>query len=148
MYTSINIFNTKPHYIHINKLKATVVYTAVSDIAYIYSIQEYICMLLILLLVVASIFEFNKLVKTILSIIALIITILHYHILYLLTSIEKYALYPFIIIESTKYGSTLSIDYGQLMILFIIFLWRRELWSLVKRVKESRHGEPSGETTV
>jgi len=98
-------------------------------------------MLLILLLVIASIFEFNKLVKTILSIIALIVTILHYHILYLLTSIENIAIYPFIVIESTKHGSTLSLDYGQLMILSIILIWRRELWSLIKRVEEqSREG--------
>ena len=108
-----------------------------SRIIHVYNIQETLCIMIILFLIIGSIFEFKLWVKIVLSLIASLITILHYYILWMISIYESIAIYPFIVIETNKLGySSISIDFGQLMILTIILLWRDKLVPYIKEFME------------
>jgi len=120
MYMSLNVF--------INMFQPYT-YTIVSwrDVSVVYDIQEKICLLIIIFLVIGALFELRYWSKIVMSIIALSITILHYYVLYLVSRYLEIIPIPFAIIEVNDKGSAVSIDYGQLMILFLIIIWRSEV---------------------
>ncbi|OYT39438.1 MAG: hypothetical protein B6U89_04120 [Desulfurococcales archaeon ex4484_58] len=103
-------------------------------IIYIYDLQQNLCILIIVFLILASILELKFLTKIVLSILSSIIAILHYYVLILVSKYESIALIPLFIVESTKKGSVLSLDYGQIMFIVLIVLWRKELIRYFKRL--------------
>jgi glucan phosphoethanolaminetransferase (alkaline phosphatase superfamily) len=110
----------------------------------IYNIQETLCILIILFLVVASIIEIKLWSKILLSLFALAIAIIHYYLLHLVSAYEGVVLLPFIVIETGRNNyAALSIDYGQLLILFIILVWRKELYRLTRFILEKVRGRKS-----
>jgi len=106
-----------------------------SEVTLVYSIQEVLCVLLVLLLLILAIFELKFWVKLLTSLTSLAVLALHYWALTLLTRYENVVLLPLLVLESGRTGfAAVSPDYGQLMILLLIVLWRRELYPWFKRV--------------
>ncbi|MET1160584.1 MAG: hypothetical protein ABWW65_06435, partial [Thermoprotei archaeon] len=54
--------------------------------------------------------------------------------LYILYSFEKILLYPLIIIEETGNGSVIAIDYGQLIVLGLLYVWRRRVIRCIRLI--------------
>ncbi len=104
------------------------------EVSHIYGLQEIVCIAIIVLLILSSILEIKLWSKILLSIVSGIIAVLHYYVLYMVSRYESIIFYPLIYIEATKHGSTFTIDYGQLMIILIIFLWRRRLIGFIKNI--------------
>ena len=101
----------------------------------VYSIQETLCMLIILFLVIMSIIEIRLWSKILVSIMSLIIAYLHYYVLYLVSQYETIVFLPFTTIETAGNGySALSIDYGQILIVTTMLLWRKELVNLIRKI--------------
>jgi len=106
-----------------------------SEVAPVYSIQEALCVLLVLLLLILAIFELKFWIKFLTSLVSLVVLALHYWALMLLARYENVVLLPLLVLESSRSGfAAVSPDYGQLMILLLIVLWRRELYPRFKRV--------------
>ncbi len=108
----------------------------VQNIKPIYSIAETICILLIIVLVIISLFEMKNLyIKVITTMFSLLIVILHYYIYSELVTYEEIRIMPLAIIEATRNGSVIGIDYGQILLIFLAYIWRKQLISLVKTLK-------------
>lgn len=90
-------------------------------------------LLIVLLLIVASIFELRGLARVFFTLLSIIFISIHYSIIYYMTAFETIHLYPFIIVEETTTGGSISIDIGQLVIASLIILWRREIAGLLRR---------------
>jgi len=63
-----------------------------------------------------------------------------------MTAFEAIHLYPFIIVEETATGGSISIDIGQLVIVSLIILWRREIAGLLRRRPPSHAGSSPSST--
>jgi len=100
-------------------------------------------LLIVLLLVVASIFELKGLVRVFFTLLSIIFVSIHYSIIYYMTAFEAIHLYPFIIVEETATGGSISIDIGQLVIASLIILWRREIAGLLRRSPSHAGSAPS-----
>jgi hypothetical protein len=113
----------------------------VQNIKPIYSIEETICILLIIVIVIISLFEMKNLyVKVTTTIFSLLIIILHYYIYYELTMYEEVKIMPLTIIETVRNGSAIGIDYGQILLIFLIYIWRKQLINSIKTLKDfSKH---------
>ncbi len=105
----------------------------------IYSLEYTLCWLIISLILIIALFEVKGLVKIIVSIISLLILLLHYSIVINLTRYEEITLLPLFLIESTRNGSVVMIDYGQLVIIGLLYIWRKKLIMLIKRLREEIH---------
>lgn len=57
-----------------------------------------------------------------------------------MTTYENILLFPFLIMEVSGEYSTISIDFGQLLLFIIIVLWRKELVRLINRILRGKHG--------
>jgi hypothetical protein len=92
-----------------------------------YSIEEALCILLILLVIIVSIFEVKQLVKFTVTILSLITIGLHYYLLAALSAYESITFLPLFYIEASSKGSVLALDYGQIIVVGLIYLWRKQL---------------------
>lgn len=101
--------------------------------------------LIVVLIFVFSLFELKGLVKVFFTAVALILIALHYIVIYNISHYEGVALYPFIILEETDIGGSISPDIGQIAILALIILWRRELLGLLQRktIRGENNAPPS-----
>lgn len=111
-----------------------------SRIEPLYHVQETLCMLLIIFLILISIIEIKFLTKILLSIFAGAIIIMHYYVIHVVASYEKILFLPFLILETSNNYSAISIDYGQLLILVIILMWRKELVIHISKILLKRSG--------
>jgi len=111
-----------------------------SRIEPLYHVQETLCMLLIIFLILISIIEIKFLTKILLSIFAGAIIIMHYYVIHVVASYEKILFLPFLILETSNNYSAISIDYGQLLILVIILMWRKELVIHINKILLKRSG--------
>ena len=104
----------------------------------IYTVEEILCILLIVLLITVSLFEIrNTYVKLLFTVFGFVTIIVHYYAVWYMTKFESIILYPMIIVESTTRGSSISIDYGQLILIGILIVWRKNIISfLVKNLKK------------
>lgn len=103
-------------------------------------------LLIVLLLIVASIFELKGLVRVFFTLLSIIFVSIHYSIVYYMTAFEAIHLYPFIIVEETTTGGSISIDIGQLVVASLIILWRREIAGLLRRRPPSHAESAPGST--
>ncbi len=102
----------------------------------IYSIEHMLCWLIIALIIVVSLFEMRRIVRIGTTLLSAIIVILHYYLLYILSRYESVTLYPLIIVEGTVKGSTFMIDYGQIIVLGLIYIWRNKILQYVRGIVE------------
>lgn len=100
----------------------------------LYGYEKIICILLIALLIIISLFEIKGFTKIIVTIISAIVLAMHYYVLYMLSKFESINILIFFMVESTNNGSALTIDYGQLMIILIIYSWRKEIIMRIKQL--------------
>ncbi len=100
----------------------------------VYQLQE-INAVLILVSIIIYVLMQNKITKYILSIILSTVIVLNYVIYYLVTSYEIIKLYPFIVMEISHSGySSISFDVGQIAIVALIMLWRKELRNILSKL--------------
>ncbi len=94
----------------------------------IYLIEEMLCILLVMLLVIVSLFESRNIyVRVFFTITSLLTVIMHYYVFWSLSRFENIILYPIVIVETTSKGSSISIDFGQLILLGILIVWRKQI---------------------
>lgn len=98
----------------------------------VYLYSGVVGVLIVVLLFVLSLFELKGLAKIFFTAVALILITLHYIVIYNISHYEGVVLYPFIILEETDIGGSISPDIGQIAILALIILWRRELLGLLQ----------------
>ncbi len=112
------------------KLNGLVFYYIVPEtvINNIYFIEEVLCILLVMLLVIVSLFEIRNIhIKILFTISGLLALIMHYYIIWYMTRFENIALYPIVVVETTSRGSSISIDFGQLVLIGILIVWRKQI---------------------
>ena len=101
----------------------------------IYGIQEIIAILIIASIVIYILFT-NKLVKYILTVLLILISILHYTLLAIISSLENITLLPLILIETNIHGySTITIDLGQAALIALIVMWRKKIFKTIEAIK-------------
>jgi hypothetical protein len=115
-----------------------------------YAIQQlsiYIAVLIIMGLAIYALFELKRGVKVALSAILGFTAIFHYVYLWLvsLRAYEckipfKVLIAPLLVIETTDLGGALYPDIGQIAIIALLVLWRRELKELISRRGVMRGG--------
>ncbi len=93
----------------------------------LYTLGEALCVVILLLVLLASFIELNKTGKMILSATSLVVIILHYYIYLLLSKYEGVTILPLFIRETRNGYSVYSLDYGQLLILAVILLYHKLL---------------------
>ncbi len=93
----------------------------------IYLLEQVACILLIILVGLLAFLDLNKRGKTIITAVSVAIIVVHYIILYKVTLFEKITMLPLIFLEQNSHGQAFAIDYGQLLILANIVLWRKEI---------------------
>ncbi|WP_440060161.1 hypothetical protein ACSU1N_03160 [Thermogladius sp. 4427co] len=99
-----------------------------------YELSSIICLLIIALVILSSLFK-GRWLKISITLIGISTIILNYLVFYLVSENNvSISILPLFIIESTSKGSSISPDIGQIIALSLIVLWRRELSRLVRRV--------------
>ncbi len=97
-----------------------------------YRVQEAIAALIVLAIIIYVLFT-NRYVKYILTGLLLIITLLHYTLLAMAATLETLRILPLTIIETNKLGySTATIDIGQITIIALLIMWRKNLVTWMK----------------
>lgn len=101
----------------------------------IYRVQEIIAILIIVSIIVYILFA-NKLIKYVLTVLLILISLLHYSLLVTISPLERIMVLPLILIETNVYGySTITIDFGQVALIALIVMWRREIFKAIKAIK-------------
>jgi len=101
----------------------------------IYRVQEIIAILIIASIVIYILFT-NKLVKYILTVLLILVSILHYILLAIISSLENITLLPLILIETNIHGySTITIDLGQAALIALIVMWRKKIFKTIEAIK-------------
>lgn len=106
----------------------------------IYLIEEMLCILLVMLLVIVSLFESRNIyIRVSFTITGLLTLIMHYYVFWYMTRFENITLYPILVVETTSRGSSISIDFGQLILLGILIVWRKQIVKyFIKVLKKSQ----------
>jgi len=101
----------------------------------IYRIQEIIAILIIASIVIYILFT-NKLAKYTLTVLLILMSILHYTLLLIISSLENITLLPLMLIETNIHGySTITIDLGQIALIALIVMWRKKIYKTIKAIK-------------
>ncbi len=101
----------------------------------IYRVQEIIAILIIASIVIYILFT-NKLVKYILTVLLILVSILHYILLAIISSLENVTILPLILIETNIHGySTITIDLGQAALIALILMWRKKIFKTIEAIK-------------
>ncbi len=93
----------------------------------IYLLEQVACILLIILIGLLAFLDLNKKGKIVITAVSALIIVIHYIILYKVSLFEKVTMLPLIFLEKNSHGEAFAIDYGQLLILTNIVLWRKEI---------------------
>ncbi len=99
----------------------------------IYLLEQVACILLIILIGLLAFLDLNRRGKTIITVISISIIVIHYIILYKVSLFEKITMLPLIFLEQNSHGEAFAIDYGQLLILTNIVLWRKEIIARLRK---------------
>lgn len=111
-------------------------------------LQQVAGFLIVTIVILLAVLRMNRPVKTALSVLAMLLTTIHYLILLEISSYVVIHIYPLFIVEEAyirSIGSTRGVfypDVGQLSILLLILVWRRELARAVLRVLERVQSSP------
>ncbi|MGB9826958.1 hypothetical protein IMZ38_02305 [Thermosphaera chiliense] len=116
----------------------------------VYFLQEVSAVLLLAILafiLLAGVKGWRRYVVTWLS---LVLIILHYTVISIISKYAKVTVLPLIVVEHDSYGGSLYVDYGQLAILTILIVWRREIYERIKKIanklRAGRGGLESSQT--
>lgn len=99
----------------------------------LYSIQAVVALLIILLLIIIS-FSTDKYTRVLASIILASMAILHYYTLSIISSVEKVLVYPLLVVEEKNGYSSTTIDIGQISIITLIWVWRKDIVNYVSKL--------------
>ncbi len=99
----------------------------------IYALQEVSALLIIFSMIVYVILE-SKYTKYIITTTLLLITGINYTIIAMLTKYETINILPLVIIETSHGYSTTSIDFGQISIIILAIIWRKQLYSKTRQL--------------
>ncbi|WFO75835.1 hypothetical protein J4526_02950 [Desulfurococcaceae archaeon MEX13E-LK6-19] len=100
----------------------------------IYFLQNIIAVLIIVLLIVTGLTT-GKYVRIVSTSILLVILVLHYYIISMVSGIENITIYPFVIVEGKNGYYTVTIDFGQVIVVSLAWFWRREIYEKISVVK-------------
>ncbi|ADI32494.1 hypothetical protein [Staphylothermus hellenicus] len=100
----------------------------------LYGYEKILCILLLVILIIISIFEMKRIIRIVVSIISAVTIVFHYYLLYLLSKFEIIKIQLFLVQEITSNGAAVTIDFGQIMLILIIYLWRREIARITKYI--------------
>ena len=101
----------------------------------IYLLEQLACILLIILIGLLAFLDLNRKSKAIITVISAAIMVLHYIILYKVALFEKIIMLPLIFLEQNSHGEAFAIDYGQILLLTNIVLWRKEIVAKINKKK-------------
>lgn len=104
----------------------------------IYHLQGAACILIVLVAIVATLLETKKPVKYVFTALTTLLIVVNYAIVAMLLPYEQISIYPLLIVERYGEASSAWIDYGQLGVISLLIVWRRELIPLI-RTKLARH---------
>jgi hypothetical protein len=65
--------------------------------------------------------------KYVITWLSLALMILHYSVIYTISLYAKVAILPLIVVEHDSYGGSLYVDYGQLAVLTLLLVWKKEI---------------------
>ncbi len=99
----------------------------------IYVLQEVMCLLLIILIIAYSLIEAKGMGKIILTLLSAPAILVHYLVLFLVSKYEEISVLPLFIVERTPYGAAFSIDFGQILVIVLIYMWRKQIITRIKR---------------
>lgn len=97
------------------------------------SYQVAASILIILIIVIASLFQIRDLLRIFVTFLIALLAILHYAILYHMSQYEEIRVLPLFVVEEFGGYSAISPDYGQIAALACIYLWRKEIAGSLKR---------------
>ena len=101
----------------------------------IYRVQEIIAILIIASIIIYILFT-NKLIKYVLTVLLILVSILHYTLLAVISSLENITILPLILIETNIHGySTITIDLGQAALIALIVMWRKKIFKTIEAIK-------------
>lgn len=101
-----------------------------------YTLQSITCILIIILVILYSLIELSKTGRLILTFASIAIILLHYTIIYMVSKYVEIQALPLLLLEKTSKGAVIEPDYGQIIIIALLILWRREILELVKQLRE------------
>jgi glucan phosphoethanolaminetransferase (alkaline phosphatase superfamily) len=110
-------------------------------------IQQLVAILVVVALVAASLLEVTRFTKLLLSILLVVVAILHYIIIIKLLGYVDVVIYPLFIVEKAFIQSiearegALYIDLGQVSIISLAIIWRKEVARLIKRALHHEYHE-------
>lgn len=103
----------------------------------VYLLQQIVAALM-LTAILSYVIAGRKLKKALLTMLLLVLALVHYSIVFSMALLGvRIAFYPLVYAEVFNSFRSLSLDYGQILIIVIIALWRREIALLTKRVLKS-----------
>lgn len=111
----------------------------------IYVLQEVMCMLLVILMIAYSLIEAKDMGKIILTMLSLPVILVHYLVLFLASKHEEVLVLPLFIIEKTYHGAAFSVDFGQILVIVLIYMWRKQIITRIKRFIKRDKAERNGE---
>ncbi|MEM4436389.1 MAG: hypothetical protein QXO22_05495 [Thermosphaera sp.] len=107
----------------------------------VYFLQALAGALIIALLAFLVLFGSRGFRRYIVTWMIIVLIILHYSIVLVVSGIAKVTILPLVIIEHDSYGGSIYPDYGQLAVLVLIILWRKEVFNTItsfsKRLMQS-----------
>ena len=99
----------------------------------IYVLQEVMCILLIILIIAYSLIEAKGMGKIILTLLSVPAILVHYLVLFLVSEYEEVSVLPLLIVEKTLHGVAFSVDFGQILVIVLIYMWRKQIITRIKR---------------
>jgi len=107
-----------------------------SSIDPLYTLQSLACIFIIILVILYSFIELNKTGRLILTFTSIAIILVHYTIIYMASRYVEIQPLPLLLLEETGKGAVIEPDYGQIIFISLLILWRREILGLVKQLRE------------
>ena len=100
-------------------------------------LSQIIAILILLVIIIVALFEIQGIVRDVLTVMFLMLMIINYGVIYVVAeSGVSIAIYPLTIVEQyDPYGSIYP-DLGQISLLFILIMWRREILKYLKLLRE------------
>lgn len=100
-------------------------------------LSQIIAILILLVIIIVALFEIQGIVRDVLTVMFLMLMIINYGVIYAVAeSGVSITIYPLTIVEQyDPYGSIYP-DLGQISLLIILIMWRRELLKYLKLLRE------------
>lgn len=114
----------------------------------VYALSSLAGLLIILLIILASLFELKGAARIIVTAFSTTLIAVHYFVIYVMSRYEEILIYPFILLEISGRGGSISVDLGQVLLLLLIVLWRRELKGLLRFTQFKARGIPCSSSSI